>query len=89
MARTHCRGVMKSPRQKKAHRDGHIGQVVSPGASGQILSVPQALHVTGQRAPTVGLVWEMTGNVLKTTKPSGRESMCAQYLSLLAGCPSA
>lgn len=29
----------------------------------------------------------VTGNVLKTTKPSGRESMCAQYLSLLAGRP--
>lgn len=45
----------------------------------------QALLVTGQRAPTVGLVRGVTGNVLKTTKPSGRESMCAQYLSLLAG----
>lgn len=59
--------------------------MVGPGASGQILSVPQALLVTGQRAPTVGLVQGVTGNVLKTTKPSGRESMCAQYLSLLAG----
>lgn len=86
-AQNPCRGVMKSPRPKEAHRGGHRGQVLGPGASGQILSMPQALLVTGQRAPIVGLVWGVTGNVLKTTKPSGRESMCAQYLSLLAGRP--
>lgn len=74
---------------KGSPRAGHRGQVVGPGASGQTLCVPQALLMTGQRAPTAGLVRGMTGNVLKTTKPSGRESMCAQYFSLLAGRPSA
>lgn len=49
--------------QKKAYRDGHKGQLVGPGAlgsdsvgaTGKFRDMPQALHGTGQRAPTVGL----------------------------------
>lgn len=86
MSGIHGHGVMTSPWQKKkAHRDGHKGQVVGPGtlgsdsvcATGKLLDMPQAPHVMGQRAPIVGLVWGMTGNVLKTAKPSGREGVCS------------
>lgn len=47
-------------------------------ATGKLTDTPQAPRVTGRRAPTVGLVWGMTGNVLKIAKPSAREGVCAQ-----------